>query len=424
MKKLTLILLSFVILFEMVTMQAQAATPSLRVMLHNKQLTYVHQQPRLEHGTTLIPVRPFLERLGYELRWNAETSTLHASKDMLSFKLKTNYVIAHANGDDYRLPVAPEIIEGTLYAPLRFLAKHAGYSVVWSAANRTIFLEQQKKKGFFWKVEKGDSQLYLLGSIHGGSEGIYPMPPQVNAAYASSDHLVVEVNMAAPLDERQMIEFQKKYMVYDDGTTLTDHIEAETYSQLKEILKNNGYPESAYDPFKAWFAYLSLVNLKSALEGYEGGLGIDLYFLQKAMATGKSVLELESHELQYSMLNGWSGELAASLLKRTVYTFDSSAESTKSMVDLYLGSIETLMQIWMAGDDVMLTEMTNAMKEIPEYYNAVIGERNRRMIKKIEGYLGDESKQTYFVVAGAGHMLGEDGIVTKLKEKGYTVTRL
>jgi uncharacterized protein YbaP (TraB family) len=64
------------------------------------------------------------------------------------------------------------------------------------------------------------------------------------------------------------------------------------------------------------------------------------------------------------------------------------------------------------------------MKAIPEYYQAILKDRNVAMLEKIEGYLEDKSKETYFVVVGAAHMVGEDGIVTRLKEKGYTVTRL
>ncbi|MNO06309.1 TraB family protein [compost metagenome] len=64
------------------------------------------------------------------------------------------------------------------------------------------------------------------------------------------------------------------------------------------------------------------------------------------------------------------------------------------------------------------------MKATPEYYQTTIKDRNIGMIEKIEGYLEDKSKETYFVVVGALHMVGKDGIVTRLKEKGYTVTRL
>ncbi|MBT2290030.1 TraB/GumN family protein [Paenibacillus albidus] len=414
MKKLTALLLSFVMLFVFATgAQAQAAAPSVNIMLGEKQLTFDNGQPFFENATTLIPVKSFLEGLDYKLSWEAETSTLHASKGELSFALRRDNNQAMANDEAHQLTVAPKIVNGTLYAPLRFLAENAGYRVGWDAKNRAAALEQQDSKGFFWKVEKDGSVVYLLGSIHHGNDKMYPMRPEMNVAYANSDYLVVEANIAAPMDKQKIAEMQKKYMLYDDNTTLADHIDAKTYAKLQDILKENGAPETAYDPLKAWAAYLNLVSLKSALEGYGGGLGVDMYFLQKALATGKSILEMESHDFQYSMLNNFSDELTASLVKQTVEIFYQPDNSVETMAD-----------VWLAGDEAALMTELTGMKEIPEFYKAVVKDRNVGMIEKIEGYLGDENKETYFVIAGYFHMLGEDGIVTKLKEKGYTITRL
>lgn len=412
MKKLSALLLSFVMLFVFATAaQAQTAAPSVNVLLGEEQLAFGGGQPFIENATTLIPVKPFLEELGYELSWDAETSTLHAAKGELSFALERDNVYALANDEAYQLTIAPKIVNGTLYAPLRFLAENAGYRVGWDSENRAAALEQQDSKGFFWKVEKDGSVVYLMGSIHIGNDVMYPMRPEVNAAYANSDHLVVEVNIAAPVDEQLLAKIQG-YVQYNDGTTLPDHIDAETYAKIQGILKEVGAPETAFDPYKTWQVSNELTVLKSALSGYEAGLGIDMYFLQKALATGKSVLELESYDSQFTMFNNFSEELTSSMLKETVNAFDQPDNS-----------IEPMAELWHSGDDAVLTEMTDAMKELPEFYKGMIGDRNGGMVEKVEGYLADENKDTYFVVAGYLHMLGEDGIVTKLQEKGYTITR-
>jgi len=49
-------------------------------------------------------------------------------------------------------------------------------------------------------------------------------------------------------------------------------------------------------------------------------------------------------------------------------------------------------------------------------------ERNMRMTSKIEGYLN--SSGSYFVIVGAGHLVGKRGIVELLKNKGYGVEQL
>jgi uncharacterized protein YbaP (TraB family) len=52
-------------------------------------------------------------------------------------------------------------------------------------------------------------------------------------------------------------------------------------------------------------------------------------------------------------------------------------------------------------------------------YEKLIYERNRRMVSKIEGYL--RGNGSYFVVVGAGHLIGEQGIVKALEKKGFRV---
>jgi uncharacterized protein YbaP (TraB family) len=242
---------------------------------------------------------------------------------------------------------------------------------------------------------------------------MYPMRPELNAAYANSDHLVVEVNIAAPMSEQRAKDIGNKYMWYKDNTTLADHIDAETYAQVRSIFEEKGASTAALDTSKAWVTYMQLVNLNSAQDGYGGVLGVDRYFLQKAIASGKSILELESVDLQYEMLNNFSDELMASLIKGIIEAFYQPDSSIASMAN-----------VWLTGDEAALVEVVEAMKAIPEYYQTTIKDRNIGMIEKIEDYLEDMSKETYFVVVGAAHMVGEDGIVTRLKEKGYTVTRL
>ena len=44
------------------------------------------------------------------------------------------------------------------------------------------------------------------------------------------------------------------------------------------------------------------------------------------------------------------------------------------------------------------------------------------MVDKIEGFL--ENDEIYFVVVGAGHLVGENGIINLLEEKGYITEQL
>ena len=61
-----------------------------------------------------------------------------------------------------------------------------------------------------------------------------------------------------------------------------------------------------------------------------------------------------------------------------------------------------------------------------DIYDSLIFDRNKQMTAKINTMLQSQpaEKTQYFVVVGAGHLIGGRGIVNKLKEKGYEVKRL
>jgi len=56
-----------------------------------------------------------------------------------------------------------------------------------------------------------------------------------------------------------------------------------------------------------------------------------------------------------------------------------------------------------------------------EIEEAILIDRNFGMAEKIDGYL--QTDQTYFVVVGLAHYLGEDSVIQYLMDKGYTVER-
>jgi hypothetical protein len=54
-------------------------------------------------------------------------------------------------------------------------------------------------------------------------------------------------------------------------------------------------------------------------------------------------------------------------------------------------------------------------------YEILVSRRNRTMAAKIEEFLN--KGETYFIVVGAAHLVGKDGILERLKEKGYSVVQ-
>ena len=76
---------------------------------------------------------------------------------------------------------------------------------------------------------------------------------------------------------------------------------------------------------------------------------------------------------------------------------------------------------WRAGDTAAIERLLlKGMKESPAYYQSLVVDRNRRWIPRIESCL---AAGNCFIVVGAAHMVGSDGLIAMLKEKGYRIVQ-
>ncbi|WP_141499685.1 TraB/GumN family protein [Paenibacillus luteus] len=411
MKKFAALFLSLALLFSFVT-NVQADEKPISVWLEDQQVQLGEQQPIMEHGTTLVPAKQILEKLGFEVTWDQDNKVITGKKEGLVLLFQIGNLGAVVNQSEQGLLVAPKLIKGTVYIPLRTVSEASGYEVSWNKEQRAVTIEaREPSRGFLWKTENAGNTVYLLGSIHIANKAMYPLRPEIQKAYEASNFLVVEADITKMDDEavqKQVLDIS----VYKDNTTLKDHISAEAYKKLGGILKENGLETHALDTFKAWNVSSALDYLTSAKSGFDAGIGIDAHFLQQAIASQLPILELESIEYQLNMFNNFSDKLQEEMLNSSIEQY--YAESS---------GIDALSEMWATGNEEQLLELTQSTMTNDEFYKALLSDRNVPMVDKITGYLNGSEKKTYFVVVGAAHMIGQDGIVPLLEKKGFKVER-
>lgn len=375
-----------------------AAPQEAALKVNDQKVTYAGNSPVIEKGTTLVPLKATLQAMDIELK-SVKDGSIHISIDGKETSFEGN----------------TQVIDGVTYAPIRVVGEAAGYEVRWDQGSRTVLLVSketgQGARGYLWEVEHNGNTVHLVGSMHIADDSFYPLRAEFEEAFAEADYLGVEVDVSKAAEEEQQ-QLVLSIGMYQDGTTLKDHISAESYAKLGEILKQFGLEANAFDTFKPWVVESTLATLKSMNAGYEGSAGIDLYFIQKAVERKMPVIELESFESQLSMFDGFSKELQEKNLKATLDNFDVIEDGVDQMANM-----------WKTGNDDELLAFTESFSEDPEYVQAMLIDRNIDMVDKIEGYLKSDKKEEYFIVVGAAHYLGEHGIVTLLEEKGYTVVR-
>ena len=200
--------------------------------------------------------------------------------------------------------------------------------------------------------------------------------------------------------------------IYPAGQSLRDELGPEQWSALVPVLERFGYPPELASRQRPWMLQMSLAGAAFLAHGYQQSAGIDLHFLELARRKQLPIRQLETADAQLDLLTGFPAAVQRQMLEHTVRQL--------SQEELVITDLATL---WRQGDAAAIGEFAmQEFRQVPEAEAALIHERNAAMAKKLERWLAED--RSYFVVAGAAHMIGESGLVEALRQAGYKVEQL
>ncbi|MBN1546413.1 MAG: TraB/GumN family protein [Syntrophaceae bacterium] len=295
-----------------------------------------------------------------------------------------------------------------------YLKRCVIYCVVFFALlfwSLPLYAQDRDGKSCLFKVTAPGSTVYLMGSIHFMREANYPLRETIERAFAASSNAVFEVNMAemnSP-DTQVMMLSQS---VFTDGNTLEKSLSPATYKKLGEKTAEFGLDVGMLANFKPWSVAMTLMGLKLNQLGFDPAQGVDHYFYGKALAAGKKTFGLETLGYQIGLFNSLSLREQESLVEQTLNDFDTmEAEMGEMLLSWTRGDVENLESLLLKSFD-----------EYPGLYQKFLLRRNRNWLSQIEVFLSQ--KKTWFVVIGAAHLLGPDGLVNLLRKRGYQVEQM
>ena len=262
-----------------------------------------------------------------------------------------------------------------------------------------------------WTVEKDGNRLYLGGTIHLLSASDYPLPAAFDKAYARSSEVVLETDM----QKLQSTEFQATMMrqlSYSDGRNLQQVVNKDTYQALEQFFTTRGIPMSQVVGFKPGMVATMITMVELQRLGL-AGIGVDAYFSTKSIDDQKKLGQLETVEAQIAFIaNMGIGQENEMLL----YSL-ADIENLPTLM-------QSMKQAWRQGDISELKEIgiTPFKNDLPEIHKVLLIDRNNAWMPQIEAML--KTRPVEFVLVGALHLAGEDGLLTQLKARGYTVRKL
>lgn len=264
---------------------------------------------------------------------------------------------------------------------------------------------------FIWKATgpRGGT-VYLAGSVHLLSSEYYPLAPAFDEAFAAATLLVEEVDMAEMLAPSAQVMLLSRGMM-PAGRTLESVLTPDTMTVVRNKVTELGLPMEPLQLFKPWSLALTLQGLEWQKAGFDAELGLDRHFYDRAKKDGKAVQGLETLEYQISAFDNLPMPLQDRMLAQTL----KEMATTKNAVN-------ELASAWKAGDAAAIEKVVlKDLESEPEMYQRLLLARNNNWLPAIEALFPRPTPA--MVIVGAAHLVGRDGLIQKLRAKGYTVTQ-
>ena len=271
-----------------------------------------------------------------------------------------------------------------------------------------IFSTAASSNSSVWKVSKGNDHVFIGGTIHVLPEDEFPLPDEFMDAYKNTDKIILEAQLPDSTDMAAQ-QAMLAQMSYSEGKTLQGVLTASTYKMLAKYFEAMGMNLEQFINFKPGFV-VSIMALIELQKSDISGEGVDAYFEELATQESKEIDYLETADFQFKMLGSLGEGYEDDFIKANI-------ELNSDFTDFFQNTLDA----WRSGDAKGLETLINtaAIESDAKSYDALFTQRNKNWVPKIEALFNNKNKE--FVLVGAGHLFGKDGLLTLLKSKGYKV---
>lgn len=267
---------------------------------------------------------------------------------------------------------------------------------------------QASDMGPVWAIRGSHATVYIAGSVHVLDDERSELPAGFDLAYAAADELVMELDLDA-LDVADMQAYLLEHSTLADGRRLRDLFSAGSYARVAAGAERLGLPLDRFQRLEPWAVALMLAQLELVRLGLDPEKGVEQQLARRAQADSKPIAGLETLEEQLDVLDGMSYDDQARFLELSV---DEAASG-----DMPAG-LDTLLHAWRTADiDALAELLMEEYASFPSLYRPLVADRNRRWLPQIERLLAE--KHDTLVVVGALHLVGDEGLLELLADRGH-----
>lgn len=284
---------------------------------------------------------------------------------------------------------------------------------------------QDTNNAIFWKISGNDLQKpsYLFGTHHLYNYQFIEKNDNILKALESVDIVLGEIAIDSSDTPSMLLKFTMAMIM--PNQSLKSLLTPEQYKEVDKCIRENmGIGLATFNNVKPIFIH-QLITMAKFMRGQEKnnipvpkgldnpiGNSMDGFFQQKGKEFKRQVAGLESVDDQLRALyDGYTIERQIEMLMEMVNDQGSqSNQDILALTDMYQEqNLDGLLE---------LMEKTTQ----PDELDALLVKRNNNWVPQIENYL--KLDKSLFIAVGAGHLPANYGLITQLRNKGYTLTPL
>lgn len=258
-----------------------------------------------------------------------------------------------------------------------------------------------------WVMKDKGADITFLGSIHLLPPALKWRTPAIDEAVKRAEVLVFEAPINGGMGESATA--MDRLGRLKNGETLSKILTKDQWAQLEDAAWKVSFPAKNLEPFEPWMASVTLEVMGYVNKGFSPWAGVDMIIEGEAQKSGKRLAYFETVEEQLSYLAKVSRPIGVKMLMETI-------KGIQTKPDLVLD----LLEAWAKGDpDALWTVASDSMDEIPEIEGALLTNRNKNWIAKIEEMA--KTGKPHLVVVGAAHLAGPKSVIALLRAKGWKI---
>ncbi len=322
------------------------------------------------------------------------------------------------------------INKGLLLIILGILLIGSGFGYHFVFNNKTTNNEKEENKPvgkekitpLMYEVTKegSDNKIYLFGSIHAANLDKTELPEYLENAYNNSSYIAFEIDVTKEDFAETMRE--QELIVYPGDDSLKNHLNPEIYKSLEKFIKEKtNYSMELVDRYVP-FGVTQLLTQKVIEDtGIDVNNGVEMTFTKRAKKDKKTILEVESEKFQFDLLASFPNRNYEIEIKETVENYEDAIKELKNLYELWKkGNYKDITDYVTKEDYSGYTE--SDIELLKNYNKALVDDRNIGMTDKFEEYFNN-NYNTLFIV-GTAHLVGDNGIVSLLTNRGYNVVQI